>query len=1061
MHRGLAPRHFFMLVLLGAITTGLLESRASVSLTPAQFLTDVLVPNAGGSTQPSAWRNVASGDFNNDRRLDVLFSGVGCNSGGDSVCGGLALNNGDGTFTLSYFGVHLRNVNDGGDNSGALAVGDFNGDGNLDFAIFVSGGASGTSYFDVYLGDGKGGFTFSAAYDAAPFGATCGNAGCNSGDIHVADLNGDGIPDIVVTANNQSGTGDAADATVYLGNGDGTFTLKGSFKSTTGSNPATYTALDDFNHDGHPDLAVADYQKNQGFDVLLNNGDGSFAAPVYYDSAIASASANGALQVAAADLGNGEIDIVESGKSSGVSVFIGNGDGTFQTPASAYPVPTDAGAQLTIADFNGDGNPDVAVSDFNHDALDILLGNGDGTLGTAASYALDRLPTAVVAGDFNGDGKPDLLVGNGDDPALNLVYGNGDGTFQAGRIYSYSGNTLSEASADFNNDHLPDIATYDGLSTVNVLLDNAQGVLGEPITTSIPGYGGSINTGDLNGDGKQDLVVSVTNGAHGGFASLFGNGNGTFQSPVEYSSDLSSASCGAFVGDVNGDGFPDVITTNADGSASVFLNDGHGGFGAGPVQTISAASGNGCGDIESGDFNHDGKVDLVVSDNHDQQLNILLGNGDGTFQSPVSAGKLAGHPEWVTVGDLNHDGKLDLVTAYFGQNVAIQFGNGDGTFQSPTVYTVTNSGNNDPSGKAAIADINGDGIPDIVFGFRGTQTYGANGHESNTGIGILLGNGDGTFTQENTNIVPGIAGGPFVVGDSTANGILIEDFTGNGIPDVAAFNNGGLDGNWVTILMNTTPGIKPSPTPTPTATATPTSTATPTATATASATATAAATATPTATATPEGRLAVSPRSVKFPIVGIGVATPAPKMFTLKNTSNAQTLNVTVPAPNSPFSVSDPGTFNLSPGDAMTEQIGFAPTAAGAFAATLTITSSDPRRPSVAVSVKGSAEGGKLAAPKSFSFPDTAPGSTSNKNLALKNAGRGVLSGIVGGLTAPFQVTAGQGSFGPLAPHATATVTITFSPTSPGPATPQTLTITVAPPSTPSSVSVTVKGRAK
>jgi len=160
----------------------------------------------------------------------------------------------------------------------------------------------------------------------------------------------------------------------------------------------------------------------------------------------------------------------------------------------------------------------------------------------------------------------------------------------------------------------------------------------------------------------------------------------------------------------------------------------------------------------------------------------------------------------------------------------------------------------------------------------------------------------------------------------------------------------------------------------------------------------------------------------------------------------------------SPFAASPTGAFNLSPGSKLKEMIAFQPIAVGSASQELVVQSGDPRKPSVDVKVSGTAAGGKLSTHRTLSFPKTGVGSSVQKNLVLKNIGKGMLSGSVGILTSPFSVN--PGPFGPLEPSATATVTITFQPRSASPTTPQTLTIATDPP-IPGVVNVQVKGTAE
>jgi uncharacterized repeat protein (TIGR01451 family) len=754
--------------------------------------------------------SLATGDFNGDGKPDLIIIGQGstcCPTTAD-----IFLGNGDGTFSLSQ-AISPLNGNIGY-NPHVVAVGDFNGDGHLDFAVAMQGGSLGS--LDVYLGDGTGHFTFSANYS---YGSRNGGAG----SIAVADVNGDGKLDLVVGNGVSDGT-----ITVMLGNGDGTFSPQTPFVCCQ-NNPSwdvMDVAVADFNNDGHPDIAVAD--QAGGIDILLNKGDGTFQAPVFYSEPGGGAFPDSYSGIAAADLnhdGNQDVVLPWNG---GFWVYLGKGDGTFQTPVN-YSTPCGTygcfGSSVAIADINGDNKLDVIMSDPFASTVWAFLGNGDGTFQPGTGYATDLFPQSIVIADFNGDGKPDFAVGNGDDDQVTIALGNGDGTFRAGANYDminpYAGS--GEVAADFNNDGYLDVATWgsDGHYTyIRVMLNNSHGVLSAPIITTVFGCCtqdlDDVKAGDVNGDGKVDLV-GVINETNPQIAVFLGNGNGTFQTPVFYSTGSTQTPCCIALADLRNNGNLDALVSNDDGSLSVLLNNGDGTFGTATV--IPSVSGNSGSMIVSGDFNGDGKLDLALADYGDSSINILLGNGDGTFQSPSKV-PVASAPQGIAVGDFNRDGKLDLATVggnvgndlFAGGGLAILLGNGNGTFAAPTYYSfypgwVYNINPNLP----VVADVNLDGIPDLLVTFANTTHDAPPGtccyYTNNIGIGVFLGNGDGTFEFENPLGELGITGGPFLVGTSSSD-LVVGDFNGDGAPDAAVLNtpSGGSYFYYVTMLLNTTTG---------------------------------------------------------------------------------------------------------------------------------------------------------------------------------------------------------------------------------------------------------------
>lgn len=370
-------------------------------------------------------------------------------------------------------------------------------------------------------------------------------------------------------------------------------------------------------------------------------------------------------------------------------------------PAVTYHTGGYQASSVAIADVNRDGKADIVVANcggcygpprIGHGgSVGVLLGNGDGTFQPAATYDSGGAVSIFVAvADLNDDGKPDLVVVNRNSDDIGVLLGNGDGTFQPAVTYgSGSGSPLMVAVSDVNGDGKPDLLVAhfcsgpincDGL--VGVLLGNGDGSFQPAVTYPSGGqYASAVAVADVNGDRKPDVLVTTnvytccTSG--GAVGVLLGNGDGTFQPGVTYASGqlfIPPASARLAVADINGDGKPDLIVEDteccksANGAVSVLLGNGDGSFQ--PFIMYKSGAGGWGTSVAVADVNGDGKPDIVATDQcasanclNNGLVAVLLGNGDGTLQAAqaYSAGGFLTNS--VAVADVNGDGKPDLVVA--------------------------------------------------------------------------------------------------------------------------------------------------------------------------------------------------------------------------------------------------------------------------------------------------------------------------------------------------------------------------------------------------------------
>jgi hypothetical protein len=352
------------------------------------------------------------------------------------------------------------------------------------------------------------------------------------------------------------------------------------------------------------------------------------------------------------------------------------------TPYTLYPIANtnngNTGGTIgpAIGDFNGDGRPDYAVPT-NAGPIAILLGAGNGTFtnGTTINTTSPFEPTSVVVGDFNGDGKQDLAVLSGAGTgSVNIYLGNGNGTFQAAKNYPVAASTSASrllAVGDFNRDGIQDlVATNDTLNQIAIILGNGDGSFQAPSYYPVGAAPWNVVVGDLNQDGFLDLAVASD--GSGSVSVLQGNGDGTFQPFVAFNTGASQVGSVA-IGDFNGDGYPDLATTSApEDSIYILLNKKTAtpSFEA-PVPYLLSDGTPAPGPyyLTIGDFNRDGKLDIISANNGNATVGIMLGTGTGTFAAmtyyPVGSGDI-----FANVGDINGDDRVDI-TAVNGTGLAV------------------------------------------------------------------------------------------------------------------------------------------------------------------------------------------------------------------------------------------------------------------------------------------------------------------------------------------------------------------------------------------------------
>jgi FG-GAP-like repeat len=785
----------------------------------------LLRPSIPAGALPS---DVVTGDFNGDSKLDWVVANAGDNSLD------LYLGNGDGTSQLPFV-IQLL-----GQSPVGIAAADLNGDHKLDLVIAEAD--SGT--VGILFGNGDG--TFQPEVEIT-------NAFAQPLGIAIADVNKDGFPDLLVAI---AGDGTVVNSNfmVLLNDGTGHFGLP-IFAPNPQSDAivaGTYLSVADANGDGVPDVLVTGLNPDgTTLQTFFGNGDGSFSGgallwtgnmTLTFDIEIG--------QGVFGDLsGDGCPDVALGLTNAQVVLLFNDCRGNFPlVPSEEYGVG-DATYGLAVADINGDGHPDIIAGGFpigleagspigksTGNTLTVLFNNGSGTFGSPHIYRGDPGIFSLTPADLKGDGLPSVISANQNTNSVTVYSNDGLGGFgepMGGYDGFVAGTPTSPANApdsafevaDIDGDGKPDFAvlefpelgSFNNMVTLAVMLNQGNGQFSNPIRTPMISGNPSLRIADytladFRNTGRPDFLAEVFDDSATSSPQLIyasNLGNGQFGAPVQIPfTTQGTYGFGAIgVGDFNKDGKLDFAVTTSTGSNStqqltVYLGNGDGTFTM-SFQTDFGPAGSSLFPLALfvGDANGDGKQDIFVwlyTEIYPPSGNDLfefLGNGNGTFQSPqdVIQNLIA-----MTMTDLNHDGILDVIGLSGSQlgeinlgiltaTTQIYIGQGDGGFSAPVSYSpyagVLDYEHGDnvafDSGTSIapyLGDFNGDGNLDLAIFEQDSLDNGP------AYVQFLQGNGDGTFIPTFDIFQIGIPGIPDLtalnlLGDGRSSFVQTPNFT--------------------------------------------------------------------------------------------------------------------------------------------------------------------------------------------------------------------------------------------------------------------------------------------
>ncbi|MFC1588798.1 FG-GAP-like repeat-containing protein [Pseudomonadota bacterium] len=653
--------------------------------------------------------SMALGDIDKDGDIDVVSGNLGLNR--------VYLN---GASLKPFSNSIALDVSNTLNTTSALALGDLDNDGDLDIVEATSSGYSCLIYFNNGSDDP---FADLPIYlNACPY---------KNSDLHIVDLNGDGLNDIAV-ANSATTT----DTSIIIYN-DG---ASPAFSTKTSNDPANYTslgpvtnqnytlAIGDINNDGHPDIITGNYATNIPALIFLNDGS---ATPFEGLAGTEFGSISKTLSSRLVDLNNdGYLDYIEGNENDFNRVYLHNKTSTPYTTSTTFGAGAFTTNDLAIIDINKDGLLDIVTGNSNSfNYLYINDGVGDPfDTNAGIPFSTDNFSTTRLnVADYNRDGLDDIAASHSDGRRIRL-YQNSHGadysTIVGSDISSSSVNSSSLLSADFDQDGDIDVlGGINGDTNLLYLNDASTESFSAPKATHFingSAYTRRILAVDIDNDGDKD-IVSANNGVN--YLSPSDGSSEPFQDMMVADQPISNDSYTTYeiaAGDLNKDGLVDLVAANSSASNTYYLNDGD----SSPFDSVSSGTTFGAGatqarSVKLADINKDGNLDIIVgnySSSIPNQIYFHNGNNAAPF-SGVTATPIDNdlhNTTSIEVVDIDHDGDLDIIAGNDSQANRVYINDGAATFGTTSGSNITNDSHT--TFAIATGDVDGDGDIDVIAG---------------------------------------------------------------------------------------------------------------------------------------------------------------------------------------------------------------------------------------------------------------------------------------------------------------------------------------------------------